>query len=92
MTPQEITDSLQKLAGWSLDETGKIISKRYRFPDFATALAYVNRLGAVAESKNHHPDLTLGWGYVGVSFTTHDAGGLRPADFAMAQVAEDLAL
>lgn len=90
MTPQEITDALQKLNGWKLDASGKAIHKNYTFPNFATALDYVNRLGAIAEKKNHHPDLTLGWGYVGVTFTTHDAGGLRPADFAMAAEAERL--
>ena len=91
MTPQEIKDALQNLNGWALDSAGKAIHKVYKFSNFVSALDYVNRLGVVAEAKNHHPDLTLGLGYVGVTFTTHDAGGLRPADFAMAAEAEALA-
>lgn len=88
MTAEEINKALAELSGWSLDNAGKAISKRYEFANFVEALAYANRLGAVAEEHNHHPDLTLGWGYVGVTFTTHDAGGLRPADFTMAAKAE----
>ena len=93
MTAQSIANAQEKLAtlpGWQLDATGKAIHKDYKFSNFVEALAFVNRLGAVAEEHNHHPDLTLGWGYVGVTFTTHDAGGLRDADFMMAAKTEGL--
>ncbi len=88
MTLQEIHAALEVLSGWALDAEGKAIHKQYTFKNFVQALDFVNRLGVVAEAHNHHPDLTLGWGYVGVTFTTHDAGGLRPADFTMAAKTE----
>lgn len=76
--------------GWDFAAEGKAIHKHYKFSDFIAALAYVNRLGQLAEQQGHHPDLTLGWGYAGVTFTTHDAGGLTDKDYAMAAEAEKL--
>jgi 4a-hydroxytetrahydrobiopterin dehydratase len=90
ISAKEATAALANLSGWQLAESGKAISKHYHFKNFAEALSFVNRLGALAEAHNHHPDLTLGWGYVGVTFTTHDIGGLRAADFKMAEEAEAL--
>ncbi len=52
----------------------------FAFQDFATALAFVNRIGALAQEVNHHPDITLSWGKVGVALTTHDAGGVTAKD------------
>ncbi len=88
-TAQKV-NSLENLPGWKLSADGKAISKSYKFPNFLAALAYVNKLAEVAEAHNHHPDLTLGWGYVGVTFTTHDAGGLSDNDYLMAGKAEAL--
>lgn len=90
MTAKAALPELTDLPGWQLDQAGKAIHKDYKFKNFVEALDFVNKLGAVAEEHNHHPDLTLGWGYVGVTFTTHDAGGLRPADFMMAGKTEEL--
>lgn len=82
-------EAAQRLpAGWVLSDDATAITRRFEYKNFADALAYVNALGAVAESANHHPDLKLGWGYVEVTFTTHDAGGLRDADFLMAAKAD----
>lgn len=88
LTLEQAKEHLSSLEGWSLSADGKEIHKRYEFSNFEQALAFVNRLGAVAEKKNHHPDLTLGWGYAGVTFTTHDIGGLHENDFAMAKASE----
>ena len=60
------------------------------FPDFASALAFVVRLGCLAEKKDHHPDIELGWGKVRVLWTTHDAGGLTRLDLEMAEAADAL--
>ena len=69
--------------------TWKVVSdhhleKQFAFKDFAQALAFVNRVGAVAEQENHHPDITLGWGKVGIITWTHSAGGLSENDFVLA--------
>lgn len=67
------------------------ISREYKFDDFKSALAFVNKVGELAEHKNHHPDITLGWGRVRVLYTTHDAGGLTQLDLDMAEATDKLA-
>ena len=52
--------------------------------DFAKALAFVNRIGAIAEDQNHHPDIKLTWGKVGVEIWTHKIDGLTESDFILA--------
>lgn len=69
--------------GWSIRQDHDLY-REFRFPDFAVALAFVNRVGAVAEQEGHHPDLTLGWGRVGITIWTHSVGGLTESDFVLA--------
>lgn len=85
LSPETIRTALQKLPNWHLAEKGQTLHARYIFADFAAALAFVNRVGALAEAANHHPDFTLGWGYVTLTLSTHDAGGLTEKDVALAQ-------
>ena len=75
---------LAQAPGWALDEMATRISRRFTFPDFATALAFVQRVGDIAESEGHHPDISLGWGYAEVTFYTHKIKGLHENDFIMA--------
>jgi 4a-hydroxytetrahydrobiopterin dehydratase len=79
---------LGELEGWKLVDGGKELEKEYRFPDFRQALDFVNRLGEVAESEGHHPDLYLGWGKVKVNLSTHSVGGLSENDFILAAKAD----
>jgi len=60
------------------------LTREFRFPDFQSALAFVNRIGEVAEAEGHHPDLELGWGRVGVKIYTHKIEGLTESDFILA--------
>lgn len=60
------------------------LTKTFVFPDFKTALAFVNRAGAVAEAEGHHPDLLLTWGRVDVKTYTHKIDGLTESDFILA--------
>lgn len=64
------------------------LNKEYTFPDFKSALAFVNTLGDIAESANHHPDLTLGYGKVGVTVFSHKIDGLTDGDFVFAAKTE----
>lgn len=87
-TPRLTGTALQRyvllLGGdWELVDDSRL-RKEYKLPDFATALALVNRIGAIAEAENHHPDLHLGWGKVGVEIWTHAIGGLSESDFVLA--------
>ncbi len=72
------------LPGWSISADGLWLCKSYRFKNFIQALAFANRIGALAEAENHHPDIALGWGYVGIRLQTHAAGGLHENDFILA--------
>jgi 4a-hydroxytetrahydrobiopterin dehydratase len=60
------------------------ITREYKFPDFAQALEFVNRVGALAEEQGHHPDILLAWGKVGITLWTHKVDGLTESDFIMA--------
>ena len=60
------------------------LERKFSFPDFVTALQFVNQAGEICEAHNHHADFKLSWGAVVVSITTHDAGGLTGLDFALA--------
>lgn len=66
------------------------LANEYSFPDFATALAFTNAVGALAEEQGHHPDLHLGWGRVGVTLWTHKVDGLTESDFVLAAKIERL--
>src|SRR5690242_8534989 len=62
LTNEEIEPLLQQLDGWRVVEEHHLL-KDYKFPNFADALSFVNRVGQVAEREGHHPDINFGWGY-----------------------------
>lgn len=85
---EQLTEALKSLDDWSAE--GKILKKSLKFDNFADALAYVNRIGDLAEAADHHPDITFGWGYADVALTTHDRGGITDVDVALAQKIDEL--
>ena len=72
---------------WQLVDEHHLV-KTYVFPDFRTALAFVNRIGELAEEVNHHPEITFTWGKVRVELYTHKIDGLAEADFVWAARAD----
>ena len=74
--------------GWSADD-GKL-RRTYSFENFAEALAFVNRVGELAEASDHHPLITFTWGKVEIEIWTHSIGGLQRADFVWAARADQL--
>ena len=66
-------------------ETQGVLTRDIRTPDFLSAFRLVSALVAPAEALGHHPDLAFGWGYVRISLTTHDAGGLTELDRELAK-------
>ena len=60
------------------------LQREFRFPDFKQALAFVNRVGALAEEQGHHPDILLAWGKAEITLWTHKIDGLTESDFIMA--------
>ncbi len=83
LSAEEIENALADLDGWKPENEN--LKKRYEFKNFAESLAFVNRVGAIAERRDHHPDICFGWGYAEFSITTHDRGGLTENDFALAK-------
>jgi 4a-hydroxytetrahydrobiopterin dehydratase len=78
-----ITDALRRTPGW--ERAGAEIKRTYRFRDFPEALAFVNRVGDLAERAGHHPDIDIRYNTVTLALTTHDAGGLSAKDFDLAR-------
>jgi 4a-hydroxytetrahydrobiopterin dehydratase len=77
-------------AGWRAANEHHL-EKEYRFRNFAEALAFANRVGEVAESLGHHPELHVKWGAVVVLLWTHKRNGITDADFTLAARADELA-
>lgn len=86
----ELAELYEQLGGdWELVEDHHLV-KTYRFPNFQQALDFTNRIGALAEEVNHHPNICLGWGRVEVELWTHKIDGLAEADFVWAAKADQL--
>jgi 4a-hydroxytetrahydrobiopterin dehydratase len=80
---------LKDLPGWGLDD--KAIRRQFVFSGFPEAIAFVVRLGFVAEAADHHPDLLINYKRVTATFSTHSAGGLTEKDFDGAREASEIA-
>lgn len=78
-----VAQALRQLPGW--ERAGAEITRTYRFRDFREALAFVNRVGELAERAGHHPDIDIRYNAVTLALTTHDAGGLSAKDFELAR-------
>jgi 4a-hydroxytetrahydrobiopterin dehydratase len=83
LTGAEVEPLLAQLRGWRVVDEHHL-SKRYEFANFADALDFVNRVGRVAETEGHHPDVSFGWGYAELTLYTHAIGGLSESDFILA--------
>ncbi|MDO9309956.1 MAG: 4a-hydroxytetrahydrobiopterin dehydratase [Deltaproteobacteria bacterium] len=87
---RELRELLDKLGeGWQVVDEHHL-EKEYRFKDFRTALAFTNRIGELAESLGHHPDIHLSWGKVRLTIWTHKINGLTESDFIFAARTEKL--
>lgn len=80
-------EELQKLArqveGWEVVNEHHV-KKTFKFPDFRGALAFVNKVGELAEEQGHHPDISLAWGKAEITIWTHKIDGLTESDFILA--------
>jgi putative nucleotidyltransferase with HDIG domain len=89
LAPEALAAALGRLGGWNIEEGA--LTRMFLFPDFPSALAFVQALGGEAERARHHPDIDLRYDRVRVSLVTHDAGGITEKDTAMAQRSDELA-
>ena len=88
LSADEVVERLEGLNEWIVESD--VIMKRFEFPNFAASLAFVNKVGELAEAADHHPDIKLGWGYAEFAMTTHDRGGLTDFDFDLARKIDSL--
>ncbi|MGF1588207.1 MAG: 4a-hydroxytetrahydrobiopterin dehydratase [Pleurocapsa sp.] len=88
LTQTEIEQKIQTIPQWQQED--QTITRTFKFNNFVEAIAFVERLVEPAEAAGHHPDLAISYNQVTVSLTSHDAGGLTPKDFALAQTISNL--
>jgi 4a-hydroxytetrahydrobiopterin dehydratase len=87
---EELEALHKNVAEWSVVDDHHI-KRVFTFPDFKQALAFVNRVGEVAEEQGHHPDISLAWGMVQITLWTHKVDGLTESDFIVAAKIDRLA-
>ena len=81
-----------QLHDWHVEKKGSVnqLYRDFTFDDFEQALAFTNKVGALAEQYNHHPAIVTEWGRVQVRWWTHSVSGLHKNDFIMAAKTEML--
>jgi 4a-hydroxytetrahydrobiopterin dehydratase len=89
LSPAKLTSRLRSLKGWKLD--GDAIVRQFTFDGFPEAIAFVTRLAFDAQAHDHHPDLTISYKRVTVSWSTHDEGGVTEKDVRGARVSTTIA-
>jgi 4a-hydroxytetrahydrobiopterin dehydratase len=85
----QLHHQLPNFAHWNVVDEHHLV-RAYKFPDFKSALDFVNRVGAIAEEQGHHPDILLAWGKVEITLWTHKVNGLTESDFILAAKIEQL--
>lgn len=86
---EEIEKYLIEIKGWRVVEEKKI-EKSFAFKNFREAINFVNRVAALAEEENHHPDIWLSYNKVRLELRTHAIGGLSENDFILAAKIDNL--
>ena len=89
LTGASLHDLSHQLPNWEVVDEHHI-HRLFKFPDFQQALAFVNRVGAVAEEQGHHPDILLTWGKAEITLWTHAVNGLTESDFIVAAKIDQL--
>jgi 4a-hydroxytetrahydrobiopterin dehydratase len=82
LSEDEITAGLGRAAGW--ERAGDAITRTVTLGDFRDAVVYVGAVAHLAQAANHHPDIAIAWNKVTLTLSSHSAGGLTAADFALA--------
>ena len=86
VTTEELAELLPQIPEWQLVERDGVprLERVFRFKTFAEALAFTNRVGALAEAEGHHPAILTEWGKATVTWWTHKIRGLHRNDLVMA--------
>jgi len=89
LTDEEQKKLMGELDDWKIDRDGHL-NRVFKHEDFQAALTLANRVGEIAESEGHHPDLLVRWGELGVTIWTHKVNGLTESDFILAAKIDEL--
>lgn len=83
LTATEVVANMAQLEGWALSGDGASIAieKTYRFANYYETISFVNALAFIANTQDHHPDLSVHYDRCVVRLNTHDVGGLSATDF-----------
>ena len=92
LVKSEINDNLKKIKNWQINEENKMIFKKLKFKTFNKALKFTNLIGEIADKENHHPDISLGFGYCLILIHTHAIDGLSINDFILASKIDQISL
>ncbi|CAM4462809.1 MAG: Putative pterin-4-alpha-carbinolamine dehydratase [Legionellaceae bacterium] len=84
LTQERIQNLLQEIPGWQLDTLQKSIFRHFSFKNFYEVMAFVNAIAWLANSENHHPNISLSYNECMISYTTHSISGLTENDFICA--------
>lgn len=87
LTPTQVDAKLKTLKGWK--RKGDFITKTFKFRAFMDGIAFVNRIAAIAEALDHHPDIHVVWTTITLEIQTHDEGGITPLDIQLAAKIEE---
>ena len=90
LEPDDVTRRLQSLPDWELSPTGGEIRRTFNFKNYYETMAFVNATAWISHKEDHHPDLEVGYNKCGVTYSTHDAGGITAKDLECAQKIEKL--
>jgi 4a-hydroxytetrahydrobiopterin dehydratase len=82
MSPAEIAEKLKEMPGWEYKDSA--IGKLFRFKEFLHGIDFVNKVAALAEAADHHPDITINYTRIRFRCTTHSEGGVTGKDFKLA--------
>ena len=81
---EEISKYLSTLNEWSVNDNQDMIFKKFKFKNFKNALDFSNKVGELAEKEQHHPTISVSWGYSLIMIHTHAINGLSINDFILA--------
>ena len=92
LTNAEVVELQKQIRGWQLKEVDGILrlEKVFKRKNFVEALAFANKLGAIAEEEDHHPLMVIEWGRVTIQWWTHVVKGLHKNDFIMAAKTDEV--
>ena len=83
LTADQIAPLQTQVKDWEVVKNHHL-EREFSFPDFKSALGFVDKVGAIAEEQGHHPDIYLAWGKARVMIWTHKIDGLTESDFILA--------